>query len=188
MAGPWAGRGNVDLARRALASGATGRVVNSGGSVTVTMAFDSDSGGAQIAGFVHFRLLPLRIRAELVGLETADFENLVSSHAAPPAVIRLRRGADAPDASAYVFGKLGSAESAAADVTGAETTSALRAKPMTGLDPAAWSAAQRDLANAHAVYPLVRSREWIVGRDLAGPQATGTSAGPLWNIATWRFT
>jgi len=76
VAGPWAGRGSIDLAKKALASGVTGRVVNSGGTVKVTMAFDRDSGAAQLAGFTHFRLVPLRIRAELVGLDTADFESL----------------------------------------------------------------------------------------------------------------
>jgi hypothetical protein len=157
----------------------------------VTFAFDRDSGAGQLAGFIHFRLLPLRIRAELVGLDTSDFEHLMASSAAPPAVIRLRRGADAPDASAYVFGKLGAAETATVNITGAETTvstNMLRSRPVTGLDPVAWSSAQRDLVHAHSVYPLVRARVWIVGREVSGPRATGTSAGPLWNAATWRFT
>ena len=188
VAGPWAGRGNADLARRALAGGPRGRVINSGGNATVTVGFDRDSAAAALAGFMHFRLLPLRIRLELVGLDTEDFETLLASPKVPPAVIRLRRGADAPDASAYVFGGIGSAESAAADVAGAETTGFSPSKPVTGLDPAGWAAAQRRLEQAHAVYPLVRAREWIVARDLAGPRATGTSAGPFWNAATWRFT
>src|SRR5207247_401656 len=97
--GPWAGRGSADLARRLLAAGppgSPGRVVTGGGTAKVTMAFDRDSAAAQLAGFVHFRLLPLRIRIEVLGLDTADFENLMASGRAPPAVIRLRRGGDAP--------------------------------------------------------------------------------------------
>lgn len=187
--GPWAGRGSIPEAKRMLAGGSVGRVIAGGGTATVSLAFDRDSGAAQIAGFVHFRLLPIGVRAELVGLDTADFEDLVASAKAPPAVVRLRRGADAPDAAAYVFGGLGSAETAADHVNGSEIArpATLQAEPVTGLDSASWTAAERDLAMAHTAYPLVRIREWIVGRGLDGPQATGTSSGPLWNAATWRF-
>lgn len=187
LPGPWAGRGDAGAARKALDAGPKGRVVNGGGTVTVSMAFDRDSGAAQIAGFVHFALLPLRIRTDLVGLQSPDLERLMAGPSAPPAVVWLRRGADAPDASAYVFGRIGASETAGGDVTAAETSGGAVAKPLTGLDPAGWAAAERDLAASHTVYPLVRSRDWVVGRDLAGPLATGTSAGPLWNAATWRF-
>lgn len=194
LAGPWGGRGSRDLAKRILARsapGSPGAVVGRGGTVEVTMAADRNSGAAQIAGFLHFRLRPLRIRAEVVGLDTADFEHLIASGDAPPAVIRLRRGADAPDASAYVFGKLGSAETAGPDVTAAETTvspTLLETRPVTGLDAGGWARAQRDLAGARSVYPLVRARFWIVGRGVEGLHPTGTSSGPFWNAATWRFS
>ena len=190
--GPWAGRGSRDAAKRTLAAappGSPARVIAAGGTVNVTLAFDRNSGGAQLAGFIHFRLLPLRIRAEVVGLDADDLEELLASPKAPPAVIRFRRGADAPDASSYVFGR-GAAETAAPSVIAAETTvagSALRSRPITGLDGRAWAAAQRQLVQARSVYPLVRARLWIIGRRLAGPHATASLSGPFWNAATWRF-
>jgi hypothetical protein len=164
--------------------------VVAGGGIAVEGHRDRHRAAAQLAVFIFFRLQPLRIRADLVGRDTADFERSLASGSAPPAVLRLRRGADAPDSSAYVFGPPVAAEASAPDVVRAETSvaaKALRSRRVTGLDPGAWASAQRAIAATNTVLPLARARAWIVGRGVGGPLCAGTSSGPFWNAATWRF-
>jgi hypothetical protein len=180
IAGPWAGRGDLDEARLSL-GGSRG---------DLELAFPRGTAGA-IGSFLHFRLRKVGVTVELVGLEDDTFERALDQGSVAPAVIRLRRGADGPDAAAYASAskELGSA-SVDDYIAGAENAPPGSAAPirLAGLSPTPWTRAQQGLQRAHTAIPLARVRTWIVGREgLAGPQPLGALTGPLWNAATWRF-
>jgi len=181
--GTWSDRGDVDEAKQRVATG---------GDRNFEISFPRSSAAGSLATFMHFRLRELGITAELVGLESEAFERSLDDGSHAPALVRLRRGADAPDAASYVssFGEPGAAEIDDA-VTGAEALAAAApnaARPTTGLDGAAWTQAQDALEQASTAAPVARVRTWIVGRaGMAGPHALGASTGPFWNAATWRF-
>jgi hypothetical protein len=180
IAGTWSDRGNMNEARGHAARG---------GRKAFDLAFPRSSGGS-IASFMHFRLRSLGITAELVGLEEGAFERSLDDGSGAPAVVRLRRGADAPDAASYGSS---SHEPGAAPVDdfveGAETAGAgASSQPRVGVARDAWQRAQDGIESAGTAAPLARVRTWIVGRSgLAGPHALGALPGPLWNVATWRF-
>lgn len=169
--GPWAGRG--------------------GGATTaaqVRLTHPRGTGGA-LARWAYFRLRDRGITAELVGLDADAFERHLDGADRAPAILRLRRGADASDAGSYagVSGEPGASGTADADVAGAETaTTAASNEPGVGLSERAWSGAQERLAASATAAPLARVRTWIVGRrGVGGPRATGASPGPLWNAGEW---
>jgi hypothetical protein len=139
------------------------------------------SPAAAIATLTHFRLKKIGITAELVGVRPRTFEQSWLPQRRAPAMLRLRRGADAPDAGAY------SSSATRAAVDAAEGRGApLSGLPVTGLEPSAWAKAETAVSSTSTVVPLARARAWIVGiRGIAGPWATGTLAGPLWNAADW---
>lgn len=174
--GPWSGRG-----------GAAGV-----GSASVRLSFPRGSTAGAIARFAHFRLRDQRITVELAGLESDAFERSLDRADRAPAVLRLRRGADAPDAGSYrgTSGEPGASGDADADIDRAETGSAQAPRgrgPVTGVGASAWSRAQQRLATTGSVAPLARVRTWIVGRaGVVGPQALGASTGPFWNASSWQ--
>lgn len=174
IAGPWAGRG-----------GAAG-----GGAASFRLSHARGSAGGAIARWAHFRLRERGITAELVGLDADAFERSLDGPDRAPAVLRLRRGADAPDAGSYrgASGEPGSSAGADAGADRAESDGALGPDGATGLDDQGWSQALELLESGSSVALLARVRTWIVGREgVAGPHPTGASTGPLWNAASWRF-
>ncbi|MGH2759251.1 MAG: ABC transporter substrate-binding protein [Actinomycetota bacterium] len=179
--GTWEGRGDVEDAKSR---------VGAGGDRELEVGFSRDSAGGSIASFMHFRMREVGVRTELVALKTDAFERSLDDGSRSPVVIRLRRGADAPDAASYAASS-GEPGSAAVDeqVTGAETTGPSGGvRPQVGLAPEAWAQAQEGLESASSAAPIARVRTWIVGRaGLAGPRPLGTSSGPLWNASTWRL-
>jgi ABC-type transport system substrate-binding protein len=191
--GPWRGRGSLDEAK-AILDGAGVR----GGTrrAEFQLAYSTASNAPSIAAFVHFRLREIGITAELVGVENDTFEERFVPQRQAPAMVRLRRGADAPDAGAYsaVSGQPGSAaidDQVVAAETVPETGVArkrLGPEPITGLDGAAWADAQRRLAAAVGAVPLALTRSFVVGADgVRGPLAVGAANGPLWNAGEWRM-
>jgi ABC-type transport system substrate-binding protein len=178
IAGTWSGRGNLDEARAQAARG---------GRRAFDLSFPRSS-ASSIAAFLHFRLRELGITVELVGLEEDAFERSLDNGSAAPAVIRLRRGADAPDVAAYASSSNEPGSAPVDDfIVGAQTAGAGAARRV-GVAPAPWRQAQDGIEGAGTAAPLARVRSWIVGRDgLAGPQALGALPGPLWNVTTWRF-
>lgn len=163
---PWRVRGDLKKAA-ALARGTSG---------AFELAFPHGPAGS-IANFMHFRLDP-SISVELAGIEPSVFEKTWIPAKRAPAFLRVRRGADAPDAESYLL--------PSADVVGAETLGAGTSID-TGLDPAAWGRAEQALHAAATATPLVQLRTWIVGSDgVFGPRPTGTSEGPFADAATWR--
>ena len=182
IAGTWTGRGDLEEARR-LAEGGCKR--------DFALAFPREAAGGSIASFLHFRLREIGIKLELVALEGGAFDRALDDGSAGDAVLRLRRGADAPDPGAYASG---SSEPGSAPWTtrsrGPRRWGALvgATRPTVGLARDAWSRAQDGLEQAATAVPLARVRTWIVGREgLAGPQALGALTGPFWNAGTWRF-
>lgn len=177
---PWRGRGSLDVAKEVLGSGKR----------QFQLGYGRAAAAGALAAFLHHRLRKIGVTAELVGVEPDTFEESFVVERRTPAMVRLRRGADAPDASAYsaTFGQPGSA---AIDdgVVAAETTvdaQRLRSGPVVGLDAAGWAAAQRDLVGASTAAPLARVRTWIVSHDgVNGVEPTGAAHGPLWNTAAW---
>jgi hypothetical protein len=163
---PWLDRGDVKKAA-ALAKGMSG---------DFELAYPEGPAGA-VANFMHFHLAPA-MTAELAGVEPSLFEKSWVPERSAPATLRVRRGADAPDADAY-----GADDNvAAADTTGAGI------QIRTGLDPAPWIREEASLAQAATVAPLVQLRTWIVAGDgVFGPRPTGTSEGPFVDAATWRI-
>jgi hypothetical protein len=131
------------------------------------------------------------ITVELVGLEDDAFERSLDDGSLAPAVLRIRRGADAPDAVSYASSSREPGSAAVDDlIEGAETdrSAPVGARPKVGIDRTAWEKAQDGLEQAASVAPLARLRTWIVGRKgLTGPRALGDLTGPLWNAGTWRF-
>jgi hypothetical protein len=163
--GPWSGRGEIPNA----------------GAASFRLALARSGTGGAIARFIHFRLIEDGLRAELLELNGDVFERYVEGPDRAPVLLRLRRGADAPDAGGYSSDE----PSAEGDIDRAESVGY---PASTGVDARAWTAAQRALLEAATVAPLARVRSWIVGRDgLSGPRATGASPGPLWNAAVWRI-
>jgi hypothetical protein len=181
IAGPWSGRGDLNAAAKLK------------GSTQFQLAFPRGPASDSIASFAHFRLSKIGITAELVGVDDDVFERTWALGKRAPVLLRLRRGADAPDADAYGSS---SAQPGSANiddfVVAAETTvepERITASAVTGLDAGAWTKAEEGLAQAASAAPLVRVRSWIVGRKgVAGPQATGSAMGPLWNAVTWQIT
>ncbi len=180
IAGTWAGRGDLNEARG---------LAGAGGRRALEIAFPRSSAGA-IATLVHFRLRELGITVELVGLEEDAFERALDDGSAAPAVLRVRRGADAPDAAAYGSSSKEPGSAPVDDfVEGAETlgSRANLARPRVGLALESWQRAQDGLEQAATATPLARVRTWIVGREgLYGPHALGALPGPFWNAQTWR--
>jgi len=173
---PWHSRGNVQRAT-ALAKG-TSRALQ--------LAFPEGPAGA-IANFMHFRLEPA-MTVEIAGVEPSAFEKTWVPSKQSAAFLRVRRGADAPDAESYasVSNLLGSGP-VDANVVSAETQGADTSID-AGLDPTSWARAETGLASAATVAPLVQLRTWIVGADgVFGPRPTGTSEGPFAGASTWRI-
>jgi hypothetical protein len=173
--GPWPLRHDLDSARGAL-DGAAGREFR--------LAYGGGAAGA-LASFMHFRLREIGITAELSGVEADTFERTVLPRATTPAVIRLRRGADAPDAAAYageqVADALTTAETAGMD--GIEGAGRL-----TGLDATGWTRVLDALAASATVIPMARVRTFLVGRQgVTGAHAVGASNGPMWNAGSWQL-
>jgi hypothetical protein len=163
-----------------------------GNAVELTLAFSRESGTASALGrLVHFSLRDIGIRTELVPIESERFESEWVAEGRADMYLVLRRGGDAPDATAYLpsrspAGRTGGTEDAVdAAETGVERA-ALASGPVVGLARAGWLRLQEKLLASGTVLPLARVRTWIVVRDgVAGPHATGTAAGPLWNAAEW---
>jgi peptide/nickel transport system substrate-binding protein len=184
---PWKGRGSLAEATALLEQG---RVP--GGSVRFEfqLVFPKIGAASSIAAFVHFRLREIGITAELVGLEPASFEKTWVPQRKADAVLRLRRGSDAPDAGSYASSsRLPGGAGVDDQVTDAETkvdAQRLRSGPVIGLAREPWTSVERGLVGAASVAPLARTRTWIVARSgVAGPQATGAANGPLWNAGVW---
>ncbi len=180
---PWAARGDLAEAKSLLGSG---------GQRSFQLAFPRVSGAGAIARFIHFRLRELGITAELVSLEPESFEKTWLPGRRTAAVVRLRRAADAVDATAYssVAAQLGAApiDEAATSAESTVAREAIERGPVTGLDDASWLRAQQGLVGAATVAPLVRTRTWIVGDEgVIGPVPGDALSGPFWNAATWRL-
>ena len=180
---PWAARGDLAEARGLLGTG---------GRRSFQLAFPRVSGGGGIATFIHFRLRELGITAELVALEPDSFEKTWLPERRTAAVLRLRRAADAVDASAYaeVAAQVGAApiDEAATSAESTVSMEVIERGPVTGLDDASWLSAQQGLVDAATVAPLVRTRTWIIGDDgVFGPVPGDALSGPFWNSATWRL-
>lgn len=179
IGGTWDGRGDAEETKRlAPPDGAT-----------VEVGFARESSAGSLATYLHFRLRPAGVTIELVGLESDAFERGMDDGTTPPVVLRIRRGADAPDAASYASasGEPGSAP--VDDHVDAALSTVEAGAPGVGLDAAAWARAQDGLEGAGTVVPLARIRSWIVGREgLVGPHPTGALPGPLWNAAEWRPT
>jgi hypothetical protein len=158
---------------------------------------DDSSAGGGLARLVHFQMRPLGLRVEVVALPAPRLESEWMAQGKADAYVVLRRGADAPDVSAYLsaarpgwnLAQVGQADAALDEAETAVDPARAVKGPVTGLAAGAWTRAQRDLVASHAVYPLARARTWIVSRGgVAGPQATGAGAGPLWNAEDWRLS
>lgn len=181
--GTWDGRGDVEDAKARVASG---------GDKEFEVGFSRDAVGGSLATFMHFRLREVGIRTELVALKTDAFERALDDGTRSPVILRIRRGADAPDATSYVAssGEPGSGP-VEEHITGAETAvlpGTGEVRRQVGLDAAAWARAQDGLEAAFSSAPIARVRTWIVGRaGFAGPRPLGTSSGPFWNAGTWRL-
>ena len=164
---PWQVRGDIAKAF-ALAKGT---------SVGFQLGFPDGPPGA-VANFMHFRFAP-GVTIEIAGVEPSTFEKSWLPEKRSPAFLRMRRGADAPDAASYGRGP---------DVLAAESDGAGTGIE-AGLDPAAWGRVEQGLHDAATVAPIIRVRTWIVGRaGVAGPRPTGTSEGPFVDAATWTVT
>lgn len=147
------------------------------------LTFERGGTSGALATFLHFRLRGAGVTAELAGLQPDTFaRDAVDPRTdPPPAVLRLRRGADAPDAASYLLGD------PKVDGPIAESTGGLvEDGPILGLAGEAWVRATGALAGAAAVAPLVSARSTLIGDGVAGPRATGRADGPLWNAADWR--
>jgi ABC-type transport system substrate-binding protein len=184
---PWRARGDLDAATRVLDAGG---IPSGNRRAEFQLAFAGDGTAGALAAFIHFRLREIGVTAELVGLEYDTFERSWVPERRAPAVLRLRRGADAADVASYTSAARLPGSSAIDDqVADAESDvppERLAAGPVTGVDADAWLAAQRKLAEAAAVTPLAAVRTWVVAADgIWGPHATGTASGPLWNTAAW---
>ena len=183
---PWSGRGSIERATALLDQA---QVPHSSPRASFQLAYARSSGAGGLAGFIHFRLQAIGVTAELEGLEPDIFEERLDSTSAPVAVLRLRRGADAPDAGDYAQpsdepGAAPISDQVAAAISQVGTDRVAEG-PVVGLSGEAWASAQTALVRGAYVAPLVRVRSWIIGRDLAGARATGTAAGPLWNAGEW---
>lgn len=202
--GPWDGVGADPRAAEAVLSAAgyrrSGDVLDDprGRPVELKLAFaSSPSGASGVARWIHFALRPLGIRVEVIGVDGDRFERDWLPNRLADAYVILRRGADAPDTSAYLSGappsrnpsRVADADASIDDAESAVRRTRLGDERVTGLGSAAWTKAQEALRTSGLVYPLVRVRTWVVSRGgVRGPRATGTSAGPLWNAADWGRT
>lgn len=184
---PWRGRGSLDVARRVLDEGGIPAGARRG---SFQLAYTRGGTDGAIARFLHFRLRDIGLVAELVGVDPDTFETVFVGERRAPALVRLRRGADAPDAGAYGATDLQPGAAAIDDHVVAATTQLSAASDpqalVTGLHGASWADAQRALVQASTAAPLALARTVIVGTEgLWGPQATGAANGPLWNAAVW---
>jgi ABC-type transport system substrate-binding protein len=184
---PWRGRGSLAEATALLDQGG----VRKGSSrAEFQLAFPKTAAAGSIAAFIHFRLREIGVTAELVGIEPESFEKSWIPGDKASAYLRLRRGADAPDAGSYA-GSSGQPGSAPVDAQVAEAlsqvaTGRIDGEAVLGLAPEPWAGAQRGLVAASSAAPLARTKTWIVARDgVSGPHAVGASNGPLWNAGTW---
>jgi hypothetical protein len=186
---PWRGRGSLSDGKGMLDKGGVG-----GGTRRAEFQLVFPSGTASaIASYIHFRLDDIGLVAELVGLESKVVERRWVEGGRAAAMLRLRRGADAPDAASYSsISNLPGAGPADDEIADAETdvsTERLTSGPVTGLSGAGWAEAQRKLAQAGSAAPLVQARSWLIGREgVTGPHATGAANGPLWNAGNWSMT
>lgn len=187
LPGPWPAAPDTAAAKAAA------RDVKKG--TEILLAFAESAAANALARAIHFAVRDLGVRIEIVGLDPVRFERDWLPNGKADAYIVLRRGADAPDADVYVSGTPPARNpsritEADAEIADAQTPpSAPAREPLAGLAAGAWQRAQERIAATHAVYPLVRVRSWIVSRGgVAGPRATGTAAGPLWNASDWRMS
>lgn len=166
---PWNGRGSVTEARAHLRSEAPDEF---------QIAYARNGTAGAFARIIHFRLLELGIRAELVGLESDVFDRSWLATKNAPALLYLRRGADAPDVTAYGVD---------ADVDAAESIDPKNTEVgLTGIRPGAWLRKQRSLRATAEVAPLAFVRSWLVGTDrVSGLSPSGAANGPLWNAGAW---
>jgi ABC-type transport system substrate-binding protein len=178
----WAGRSSIAEAEKAL-NGKRG---------AFQLGYASGGPAGALAAFLHFGLREIGVTVELVGVEPDTFEGTFVPSRSAPAMIRLRRGADAPDAGAYGAASLQPGGAAIDDQVVASEISTeperLRSGPVTGLDATGWTAAQRGLVQAATAVPLARTRSFLVGAGgVWGPRPMGAANGPLWNAADWRL-
>jgi ABC-type transport system substrate-binding protein len=183
---PWRGRGSIEVARKVLDDGG---IPPGSRRAEFQLAYARGGSGSAIATFIHFRLRELGIVAELVGVEPDTFARTFVAGRDAPALIRLRRGADAPDAGAYSATDLEPGAAAIDDqVVAAETKigGSRDTELVVGLHAESWADAQRGLVEASTVAPLAFVRSFVVGgAGLSGPQPTGAANGPLWNAGDW---
>ncbi len=194
---PWRGRGSLTEATALLDQG---RVRGGSTRAEFQLVYPRTGGAGGIAAFIHFRLREIGITAELVGVQPDAFEEIWvprGFRGSPPgrgdeaiAMLRLRRGADAPDAGSYASAPdLPGAAPVDDQVADAETQVSeqkLRQGPVTGLARDPWASVERGLVSASTVAPLAATRTWIVGRNgVSGPRALGAANGPLWNAGSW---
>jgi ABC-type transport system substrate-binding protein len=184
---PWRGRGSLREATTLLDHG---RVPGGAVRYEFQLVFPRTGGAGSIAAFIHFRLREIGITAELVGVQPDVFEERWVAGDEAEAMVRLRRGADAPDAASYASA---SAEPGSAPVDDQVATAGsqisrerLAQGAVTGLARDPWASVQRGLVAASTAAPLAATRTWIVGREsVVGPHATGAANGPLWNAGVW---
>ncbi len=171
---PWRGRGEMEKVHSLVGDSRP----------TVRLAF-AHGAAAGVANYMHFHFEP-DITVELAGLEADSLEKDWIPARRAPAFLRVRRGADAPDAESYASSsKQPGSGPVDADVTAAETTGASTAL-RTGVAPTPWTEVETKLEQAGTAAPLVRLRTWIVGRPgVSGPDPAGTSEGPFAGAATW---
>lgn len=184
---PWRGRGSL-LQATALLEQA--RVPGGPVRAEFQLVYPRTGGAGSIAAFIHFRLREIGITAELVGVTPDAFEETWVPGDRGVAFLRLRRGADAPDASSYTSGAglpgAAPVDEEVAAATSQVSTERLRQGAVVGLARDPWASVQRGLISASTVAPLAGVRSWIVGRDgVSGPRALGAANGPLWNAARW---
>jgi hypothetical protein len=161
---PWRRRGDV----------AKAATLAKGTAASFRLGFPDGPAGA-LANFMHFRLAPA-ISVEVAGIDAATFERTWLPAHSSPAVLRIRRGADAPDAGAYAT----TPDEADAESAGAGT------QIQTALSAGPWLKVERALHDAATVDPLVQVRTWIVARGgVVGPKPAGTLEGPFVDAATW---
>ena len=184
---PWRGRGSLAEATALLEQG---RVPGGPARAEFQLVFPRVAAAGSIAAFIHFRLREIGITAELVGVQPDTFEETWVPGDRASAMLRLRRGSDAPDASSYASAPdlPGSApvDDRVADAETQVSRERLVQGPVTGLARDPWADVERGLVTAASAAPLALTRTWIVARDgVSGPHAVGAANGPLWNAGTW---
>jgi ABC-type transport system substrate-binding protein len=184
---PWRGRGSLTEATALLAQG---RVPGGAARAEFQLVYPRTGAAGSIAAFIHFRLREIGITAELVGVQPDAFEEIWMPGDEAMAMLRLRRGADAPDAGSYASATdlpgAAPVDDQVADAESQVSRERLLRGAVTGLARDPWAAVERGLVSASTVAPLAATRTWIVAREgVSGPRALGASNGPLWNAGTW---